>query len=100
MSARLRAWLDFLGAAGIVGLGLLAQCAAFYAFAVLPQQERLETRRQAEVQRSARLRPVRATQDAASDIERFYALFPGVAEGTDEVERLHRFAAAAGLQIP
>lgn len=100
MRARLLGWLELLGAAGVVGLGLLVQCAAFYAFAVLPQEQSLEARRHAQAQRSAKLRPVRATTDAGSEVERFYALFPAFAEGNDQVERLHRFAAAAGLQIP
>lgn len=99
MTARLVAALAALGGAGVIGLGLLAQCAAFYVFAMLPQQRDVEARQRLAGARAAELRPVRTVDEATSQVERFYGLFPPFAGSTDEIERLHRYAATAGLQL-
>jgi hypothetical protein len=100
MSARLNALLRRLGAAGILGLGVLLACAGLYVSALDPVQKRVAAQRAALERLRVRtpVQPV-AASGRAEDLRRFYPLFPSTAELANELERLHRFARSAGLEL-
>ena len=96
--------LQRLGACGVLGIGVLIACAAFYASALAPLQDALAAQRAA----LARLRARTPYQPVATDAQaetkrealyRFYSLFPPAEALTGEVERLHRLALRAGLDL-
>jgi hypothetical protein len=92
--------LDALGAAGIVGLGVLCFCFAFYVGTLAPAQRELETRIAAAA--SARALPgtlpVAADRDAMR-LERFHESFPSADRLTDEIAALYAHAKAANLKL-
>jgi len=98
--SRLEAWLRRLGPAGIVALGVLIACGAFYVNAVLPLQEQAAGQRAALERLRSRTpyRPV-SVDSRADDLRRFYALFPTSSELNAQVERLHRLARGTGLDL-
>ena len=77
MRHRLNALLRRLGAAGIVGLGVLIACAAFYVSAVVPREDDAAAQRLALERLKARTpqRPT-ATSARADELRRFYGMFP------------------------
>ena len=100
MRARLNAWLRRLGAAGVLGLGVLLACAGFWISALKPLQEEVAAQRLALERLRARspYQPV-ASGGRAEEVRRFYGLFPPVDQLTGEVERLHRLARGARLEL-
>ena len=100
MKARLEALLRRLGPAGVVALGILVACAAFYTEALRPAQEEAAAQRAAlERQRSRTpYRPV-SIDSRAEDLRRFHALFPQASELNAQVEQLHRLARRSGLDL-
>lgn len=100
MKARLELLLRRLGAAGIAGFGVLLACAAFYFSTLAPLETDAAAQRLALERLQARTahRPI-ASGGRADDLRRFYALFPPVAQLTDEVQRLHTLARDSGLDL-
>jgi hypothetical protein len=100
MRQRLNALLRRLGAAGVVGLGVLVACAAFYVSAVAPREAEAAAQRLALERLKARTpqRPT-AAGGRADELRRFYGMFPDAAGLTDEVERVHLLARRAGLDL-
>jgi hypothetical protein len=100
MSARLNRLLEQLGIAGILGIGLLIACGAFWISALKPAQDELAAQRAALERMQARspLQPV-SGGGRAEDLRRFYNLFPAAAGLTAELERLHRLARNARLEL-
>lgn len=100
MRALLHRLVRGLGPAGVVGIGVLVACAGFYASGVLPAQRELAEQRLALERLRTRTpyRPV-STGGPEEDLLRFYRLFPPASALTDEVERLHRLARRAGLEL-
>jgi hypothetical protein len=100
MTARLNALLRRLGAAGIVGLGVLLACAAFWASALQPLQDDIAAQRSAleRLRERTPYQPVGASGREA-ELRRFYGLFPFSAELPNELERVHRLARRAGLEL-
>jgi len=100
MRARLNLLLRRLGACGLLGIGVLIACSAFYASALVPLQDELAAQRRALERLSARTpyRPV-AASGRAEELRRFYNLFPPEEGLTGELERLHRLARLAGLDL-
>lgn len=100
MRARLNAWLRRLGPAGVLGIGVLIACAAFWMSALRPAQEDLAAQRLTLERMRARTpyQPV-ASGGRAEELQRFYSLFPPAGQLTDEVARLHRLAGAARLEL-
>lgn len=95
----LRSFLRLMGPAGVLGLGVLAACAAFYVSALRPAERQLAGLR--DVSRnvaSAQLRPV-ALDVRSEDLRSFHALFPPVEKLPDELENLFGLARAANLQL-
>ena len=99
MKARIEAFLARLGAAGVLGIGLLLACAGFYASWLAPLEREAAARSLALERLKARspLQPVAVGR--ADELRRFQNLFPSASELTGEVERLHRLARAAGLDL-
>jgi type II secretion system (T2SS) protein M len=100
MKLRLDSLLRRLGAAGILGLGVLLACAGLWFSALQPLQREIAAQRTA----LERLRaPVPYQPPGASgreaELRRFYKLFPSSAELPNELERLHGLARGAGLQL-
>ena len=100
MRARLNAALERLGIAGVLGIGILLACAAFWSSALEPAKKELAAQRAALERLRARTpyQPV-ATNSRAEELRRFYNLFPSAAQLTAELERLHRLARNARLEL-
>lgn len=100
MSARIERLLRRLGAAGILGMGVLLACAGFYFSALAPLEEEAAAQRLALERLKARTphQPV-AYGGRAEELRRFYSLFPAAAGLTDELERLHALARRSGLDL-
>jgi hypothetical protein len=98
--ARVNAWLRRLGAAGVLGIGVLIACAAFWSSALRPAEQELAAQQAALERMRARTphQPV-ASGGRAEELQRFYNLFPAAGELTAEVERLHRLARGARLEL-
>jgi hypothetical protein len=102
----LRFVLDRLGAAGVLGVGVLLFCLPFYFTALRPAEREVEAKRAAaERQRAGAERPAGAAarpvslDERAEELERFYALFPPVERLRSELERLYGLARGAGLEL-
>jgi hypothetical protein len=97
---RLNALLRRLGAPGVVGLGILLVCAAFYTSVLVPREEEAAAQRLALERLKARApqRPT-AVSSRADELRRFYGMFPEAAQLTDEVQTLHVLARRAGLDL-
>jgi hypothetical protein len=98
--ARLEALLGRLGPAGIVALGLFLAAGAFYANAVVPAEEEAAAQRTALERLRSRTpyRPV-SVDSRAEELRRFYLLFPPPDQLNVQIERLHRLARRAGLDL-
>lgn len=100
MSRHLNALLRRLGAAGVIGIGVLLGCGAFYASALVPLQEEVAAQRAAlERLQSRKLYQPASAGGRAEELRRFYGLFPPAEQLTDEVARLHRLGRGAGLDL-
>jgi len=99
--ARLDALLRRLGVAGVLGVGLLLACAGFWASALQPVQQELAARRLAlaDVQSRATRPGEPALDDPQAALRRFHERFPSTNALTDELERVHRLARRAGLDL-
>ena len=100
MRSRLNALLERLGIAGVLGIGVLLACAAFWTSALKPATEELAAQRAAHERMRARTpyQPV-SGGGRADELRRFYNLFPAAAGLTGELERLHRLARGARLEL-
>lgn len=100
MKARLEALLRRLGAAGVLGLGVLLACAGFYVSSLAPLETEAAAQRLA-LERLKTRSPQRlvGAGGRGDDLQRFYTLFPPSSELTDQVERLHGLARRSGLDL-
>jgi len=100
MKLRLNLLLRRLGAAGILGLGVLLACAGLWFSALQPLQREIAAQRAAleRLRADAAHQPIGASGPEA-DLRRFYTLFPSSTELPNELERLHGLARGAGLQL-
>jgi hypothetical protein len=101
MKQRLNALLRRLGTAGVLGVGLLFGCAAFYFSALAPLDAQIAAQRAAleRLQSRTLYRPASTGAGRAEELRRFYGLFPPSERLTDETARLHRLGRAAGLDL-
>lgn len=100
MKRRVEALLAWLRAPGVVALGVLAACGAFYFSTFAPARDELAAQRVAlDKLRSRALPPALTGSGENAALRRFYALFPSFDGLTAEVERLHGHARAAGLEL-
>lgn len=97
---RLNAWLARLGATGVIGVGMLLACAAFYLSAVAPAERELAAQRLAaeRLRSRAPYQPV-AADGRADELRRFYNLFPPVEQLADQLEQLYGLARRAQLEF-
>ena len=98
--SRLRALLQKLGTAGVLGLGVLFFCIPFYFSALLPAERELSAQREA----TERLRPSGPLRPASADsrseeLRRFYNLFPPADRLTDQLETVYALAREAKLEL-
>jgi len=100
MRARAERLLRRLGALGVLGIGVLITCAAFYASTLAPAAKELAAQRAALERLRARTpyQPV-AVSGRAEELRRFYSLFPPATQLNVELERLHSLARRAGLEL-
>jgi hypothetical protein len=100
MKLRLNAILHKLGIAGVLGVGVAIACVGFYVTALAPAQEEARAQRLTLERLRARTpyQPV-AASGRAEELRRFYNLFPPAVALTDDLERLHRLARRAGLEL-
>jgi len=100
MKARLARALRSLGVPGVLAFGVLVAAAGFWGSALAPAQAELEAQRAAAERLRARspYQPV-ASSGRAEELRRFHGLFPSVGRLTDELERVHRMARRAGLEL-
>jgi hypothetical protein len=97
---RLNALLRRLGTAGVLGIGLLFGCAAFYLSALAPLDQEIAAQKAAlERLKSRSLYRPAAAGGRAEELRRFYNLFPPADRLTWETARLHRLGRAAGLDL-
>jgi len=97
---RLHALLRSLGAAGVLGIGVLLFCAPFYLEAVRPIERELQGQHAAAERLRSRgtYRPV--SGDArAEELRRFYALFPPLDQLPAQLERIYGLARGAKLEL-
>lgn len=90
MKDRLERLLRQIGAPGVLAMGVLLGCAGFYLNGVAPVEDAV---------RAQRAQPAAPGSGREAELQRFYSLFPPATQLTDEVERLHRLARAAGLDL-
>jgi hypothetical protein len=100
MKARLEAALCRLGVAGVLGIGILLACAGLWLSGVKPLEDEIGAQRLAAERLHARTpyQPV-SSDRRAEELRRFQGLFPSREQLTDEVERVHRLARGAGLDL-
>lgn len=100
MKHRLNALVRRLGLAGVLGIGVLLACAAFWSSGLKPAQDEVAAQRLAleELQARKLYRPVSAG-GPAEELQRFRNLFPSAERLTDEVARLHGLGRRAGLEL-
>jgi len=97
---RAQEWLQALGSAGILGIGVLIFCVPFYFSAVRPAESELQAQRSAAERLHARtpFQPV-SSEGRAEELRRFYGLFPPLEKLPDQLERLYGLARAARLEL-
>lgn len=95
----LRTFLRHIGLFGVLGLGILLACAAFYGAALRAAERQLSGMRDASRSAaSTHLRPV-ALDARVEDLRRFHALFPPAENLPDEIEQLFALARASNLRL-
>jgi hypothetical protein len=99
MKAHLERWLRRLGPAGVLGIGMLLACAGFYSDALSPLEQQVREQRTALERLRTRTPYQPVSNGREEELQRFYALFPPVAQLGGEVERLHAFARKSGLEL-
>lgn len=97
---RFRRWLESLGAAGVLGLGILISCAFFFGTVVLPAERQLQAQRSdaQRLQDRSSQRPTSA-DPRADRLPEFQNLFPPLNTLSDELERLYAAARDADLRL-
>jgi hypothetical protein len=97
---RVHAFLSRLGAAGVLGLGILFFCIPFYFSAVRPAELELAAQREAAERLRSRgpFRPVSADH-RAEELRRFYGLFPAPERLSEELKTVYSLAREAKLEL-
>ena len=98
--SRLHAFLRKLGAAGVLGVGVLFFCIPFYFSALRPAEQELAAQREAAERLRARgpFRPVNA-DSRSEELRRFYGLFPSADRLPDQLETVYALAREAKLEL-
>ncbi len=99
--ARISEWTRRLGWPGVVGVGLLAFCAAFYVSTLEPGRARLAELR-TEAARQGRQRPPTVSEDpgyAREALGAFYAFFPPSNQLSEQIGLIYRAAERQALPL-
>lgn len=97
---RMQAWLQALGPAGVLGIGVLFFCIPFYFSSVQPAERELRAQRlAAERFRSRTPYQPASAGGRADELLRFYSLFPPIEKLPEELERLYGLARTAKLEL-
>ena len=97
---RLNAWLIRLGAAGVLGVGVLLACAVFLLSAVAPAGRELAAQRLAAERLKTRTPYQLVGADGrGEELRRFYNLFPPIEKLTDQLDQLYGIARGAQLEL-
>lgn len=99
-----RRWLSRMEWPGVVAIGILAMCPAFYLSAILPEQARLDAARQGvavlneqtELAGTSRFGEKLSTED---QLAVFYKKFPDEGRASPWLEKLMALAAKRGLSL-
>lgn len=96
----LRQLLHRIGPLGIIGIGALIACAAFYLSAIKPAERELTAQRAAaqNIKTRTPFQPV-SVDSRADDLRRFQALFPTADNIPAEVEKLWALARTHKLEL-
>lgn len=96
----LRNMAEGLGAAGVLGIGVLLFCVLFYFSGVRELERELEAQQLAAERLKTRSTiQLVSTGDRGEELRRFYGLFPPVDRLPQELERIYSIARAANLQV-
>lgn len=98
---RLQRLLQMLGAAGVLGLGVLTVCVAFYYSAVAPAEREVHAQDAAAERFKSRspVQTVAAGTSISADLWRFQSLFPQVGRLADELERVYSMGRNVELEL-
>ena len=99
---RAQAAMRTLGWPGVVGLGLLAFCLAFYWSALLPAKTRLAEMQEQAGSLGARLAHMKTQPQLVTpetQLAAFYRIFPDFAATPDLLEKLYAAAEASGIVL-
>lgn len=100
MKARLEKALRRLGPAGILGIGVLLACGGFWSSELRPMEREISQRQAAAERLRSRTPYQPVSRDSrAEELRRFHSLFPSPRDLTAEIEKLHRLARGAGLEL-
>ncbi len=98
--SRVHALLRRLGAAGVLGIGVLFFCVPFYFSAVRPVEAEARIARAAAERLRTRSAYTPVAGDArAEELRRFYALFPRLDQLPAQLERIYGLARASRLEL-
>lgn len=102
MSAAANRFLRRIGLPGVLALGVLAACAAFWASTLAPLEERASTARARLARLDARPEAERraAAETPEAGLAEFYRFFASDLDATAWLERLHALARAERLELP
>jgi hypothetical protein len=97
---RVHEWLQALGPAGVLGIGILIFCVPFYFSAVRSTESELLAQRLAaeRLRTRAPYQPV-SSGGRADEVRRFYSLLPAVESLPRELERLYGLARTARIDL-
>lgn len=97
---RLNGFLNKLGAAGVLGLGVLLFCIPFYLSAVRPAEIEVAAQHEAaeRLRNRGPFRPV-SVDHRSEELRRFYGLFPAPQRLADELETVYSLARDANLDL-
>jgi len=99
-----RRWLRRMDWPGVLAIGILAMCPAFYFSAILPQQQRLDTMRRSAVALNEQLAlesrsPNGSKLSTEDQLAEFYRKFPGEGSSSQWLEKLVELAENRGLSL-
>ncbi len=99
-----RRWLRLLGWPGVLGLSLLAACAAFYSSAIRPAQVQLQAVHQNAVSMQEQVKHAAHTLSGSqlaptAQLAEFYRIFPGDKNLVPWLEKIFAIAQNEGLTL-
>ena len=99
-----RRWLRRMDWPGVLAIGILAMCPAFYFSAILPEQQRLDTARHSAVALNEQLALDSKSPDSSKlstedQLAEFYRKFPGEGSSSQWLGKLVALAENRGLSL-